>query len=150
MKVEKLIQLLKSNEIAGNLSLQERNELASLIHGLKRVEHLDLATLVKACHTIKLPKKRAASPRSSATVETSIARLNSLKEEVRKWTSPDYGEVDRVVKAACSSLKKSEVSQVAKATLGKTHSSKTKSDIIEAIARPYLRQLELRFMNAGS
>lgn len=150
MQIGDLIALLERPEVVRLLSAAQRDELAALLHGLKRVQGVELEALIRATHTIKLPStKREAKP-AAATVSEAIEALHQLKQEIPSWKSPDYPEVRRRVNAACGAIRKDDVVEVCRGFLGKSHSGKSKPDLLEALAQPMIRQLEIRFMNAGA
>jgi len=151
MQISELIELLERPEVVRLLSREQNSEVEALLHGLKRVHAVDLSALVKATHSIKLPAlKPATAPSAAASITDAVDHLKKLKQEVPNWSSPDYPEVRRRVNGVCGAFKKDDVVEVCRGFLGKAQSGKSKTDLLEALAQPMIRQLEIRFMNAGA
>lgn len=150
MKINELINLLEANKHKSSFSDQDREELEQLIQGLVRIRDVEISELVKATEKVKLPKARPAAIQVNPSVDKAVERLKSLEIEVRQWTRPDYDSVRRVISEVCKAFRKPEVISIAKQIQGKANGKLSKEALLESLAQPYIRQLEIRFMNVGA
>lgn len=149
MRIQELIALLQQIEHQQG-DVDVGRELAALIHSLQRISEWDLAELVGAIHKLRPKVEPRRIKLASGAVDEAIARIRRLDLEVRNWPSPDYQQVLRIVSDACRELSKAELAAVVKSIVGKAHAKQSKTELLEMLARPAIRHLEIRFMNDGA